>query len=141
MAKYNTTQFSVPVLNVPGTMAKVTSLLAKEGINLLAVNTESLGDVAFIRFIPEKPEGVKRLLERAGFQVLETEVFYVEIANRAGELNKLAKALGDAGVNILSVYATTTAQDTAKVALAVDDVRKANAIVDKQVGSIVVASR
>ena len=122
------TQYSVPLPDKPGMLHKVTQALHKEEINLCGIMTESLGNVAYVHFLAEKENNIPKLLKTAGFQVFESPAFWLELPNRPGELNKLAKRLGDEGINILHVYGTTNGGETARIALVVSEPEKARPI-------------
>ena len=128
MTKQTMTQYSVPVPNEPGTLHKVTQVLYREGVNLTGIMTESLGNAAFIHFLADKENNIPKLLKSAGFQVLENQVFCLELPNRPGELNRLAKRLGDEDINILNVYGATNGGETARVILVVNEPDKAKPI-------------
>ncbi|MBI4249176.1 MAG: hypothetical protein HY611_06715, partial [Elusimicrobia bacterium] len=75
--------------------------------------------------------GVKKLLENAGFQVLETPAYCVELPNRPGELNKLAKALASKSINIHQIYGSADGGQNAKLIVSVDQIPKAAPIFAK----------
>ncbi len=125
------TQFRVTVPNLPGMLAKVTSLLLRNKINITGMMTESLGDVVHIRLLADRESGVTRVLENAGYPVLEVQVFKIDVPNKPGGLNRLAKALAEEDVNILCVYGTASVGARAKIVLAVDQQEKAAPIVAK----------
>lgn len=131
MTKQTVTQFSVPVENEPGKLYKVSQVLSREGINITGIMTESLGDVAFIRFMADNEQKVHRLLENAGFDAIERRVFQIDLPNKPGELTRVAKALADEDVNILCVYGTADSCETAKVVLVVDHPEKAEPILSR----------
>lgn len=131
MTKQTVTQFSVPVENEPGKLYKVSQVLSREGINITGIMTESLGDVAFIRFLAENEAKVHRLLENAGFKVIERQAFRIELDNKAGELTKVAKALADADINILCVYGAADSCAAAKLVLVVDHEDKAEPVLSR----------
>ncbi|MBI4248073.1 MAG: ACT domain-containing protein [Elusimicrobia bacterium] len=125
------TEFSVPAYDKPGTLAKLTQVLSQKGINITATTTLSLGDVAYMRFVVNNENGVKKILENAGFQVLETPAYSVELPNRPGELNKLAKALASKSINIHQVYGSVDGGQNAKLIVSVDQIQKAAPIFAK----------
>jgi hypothetical protein len=122
------TQYRVTVPNVPGMLARITSIFLKANVNINGMMTESLGDVAHVRLLADRDSGVAALLEKAGFPVIEVKVFKADVPNKPGGLNKLAKALAEDGVNILCVYGTA-AGSRAKVIVAVDELEKAAPII------------
>lgn len=130
MIPQTVTQFRVTVPNLPGELAKITHLLLKAKVNITGMMTESLGDVAHVRLLAAPEKAAFDLLDHAGFDVLEVPVFQLEMSNKPGRLNKLAKDLAEENINILCVYGTGTG-DKARLVVAVDDVEKAFPIITK----------
>lgn len=130
---YSATQFRVTVPNLPGELAKITNLLLKAKINITGMMTEHLGEVAHVRLLAAPEKGVGSLLEDAGFEVLEVPVFQLDLANKPGRLNKLAKELAEEHINILCIYGTG-AGSTARLVIAVEDPEKAAPIIEKWAG-------
>jgi hypothetical protein len=124
------TQFRITVPNIPGQLAKVTNVLLKAKINITGMMTECLGDVSHVRLLAAPEKAVTRTLEDAGFPVLEVPVFEIDLTNRPGQLNSLAKQLAEEDVNILCVYGTGSGTQ-ARLVLAVDLIEKAAPIIGK----------
>ncbi len=122
------TQFRVCVPNLPGELAKLTHLLLKAKVNITGMMTESFGEVAHVRMLATPEKGVGSLLEDAGFDVMEVPVFLLDLSNKPGCLNKLAKDLAEEHVNILACYGTGVG-DKARLVVAVDDLEKAGPII------------
>ncbi|MFH1744474.1 MAG: ACT domain-containing protein [bacterium] len=131
MSRQTTKQFSVPVQNEPGTLVKIAQLLFRGGINITAIMTESLGDVAYIRFLVDRENDARKLLGTAGIPVLETPVFHLELSNRPGELGRLANVLAKEGISIRYIYGTTSGEKSAEVILSVDYPEKAAPVLSK----------
>jgi hypothetical protein len=128
MHKQTVNKCTVLVPNQTGALKKVTQILTKEGVNIDSVLTETYGDVAAFRFLLEKENGTRKRLQTEGFQVIEDQVFRLDLPNRPGELNKLTAKLADEEIGIRYLYGTSHGQTT-KVILAVDRPEKAAAIV------------
>lgn len=124
------TQFRVTVPNLPGELAKITSMLLKAKVNITGMMTESLGDIAYVRLLAQPEKTAFELLDHAGFDVLGVPVFQIDMANKPGKLNLLAKELAEAQVNILCVYGTGCG-DRARLVLAVDEIAKAAPIIER----------
>lgn len=137
------TQFSVAVPNCPEMLRSVTQALHREGIKVTSLMTESQGDVAFlrsllggasdfafVRLLTDQAPEARRVLLRSGFEVQETPVFVLEVPDRPGELDALAKRVADAGLTILWMYATAPAAGPLNVILAVDEPARAAAALE-----------
>lgn len=123
-------QFSVIVPHEPGALARLIELLSGEPVDLQGMVTERLGESAAVRFVTGRESGLRERLEAAGFPALENEVFHLEIPNRLAELNRLARTLGEEGINILSLYSIANGA-TARCVLAVDQPERAARTISK----------
>ena len=111
--------------NKPGKLAAVLSALTRAKLNLLALNSSSGYDLNMVRMISSDPKKTASLLEKLGYNVTETNVLAVTIADRPGQLAKLTKTLGRAGVNIEYMYATAAQMEhEALVAIHLSDLVK-----------------
>ncbi len=124
-------QISVFVENKPGRLSAVTNVLFTRGINLRAFMIADAGDFGIIRMVVDKTNEAYKALKEAGFTVAVNEVLAVEVEDKPGELFKISKALGDAGVNIEYVYAFTSEKHKALIIFRVSDNEKAKQILEK----------
>ncbi len=120
------TQISVFLEDAPGTLAGVAERLGKSGINIHALTlAEGLGH-GYVRMVVDKPDVAHRVLKEAGELVMEREVLLLELSNAPGSLGRVARALGDAGINLEYVYcAGGPSVDKGLVVVKVDDTKKA----------------
>ncbi|WP_456469033.1 ACT domain-containing protein [Archaeoglobus sp.] len=123
-------QISVFVENKPGRLAAVTEKLYEKGINIRAFTIAEAGDFGIIRMVVDKTEDAYKALKDAGFTVGLSDVIAVEVEDEPGSLYKIAKALGDAEVNIEYVYAFTSEQHKALIIFRVSDVEKAKSVLE-----------
>ncbi len=124
------TQYSVVVPNEPGELARVTHLLTEEGVNLEGVISVNVGDTSNVQFVAGRSDGLRRRLEDAGLRVLENQVFHIQLRREPEELNRLATALCDDGINILSLYGNLDGE-LVKLVLAVDRPERAAAVLSR----------
>lgn len=124
-------QISVFVENKPGRLAAVTEKLYERGINIRAFTIAEAGDFGIIRMVVDKTEEAYKVLKEAGFTVGLTNVLAVEVEDKPGSLYKIAKALGDEGVNIEYVYAFTSEEHKALIIFRVNDVDMAKKVLEK----------
>lgn len=124
-------QVSVFVENKPGRLAAVTEKLYEKSINIRAFTIAEAGDFGIIRMVVDKTEEAYDVLKKAGFTVSLTEVIAVEVEDKPGSLYKIAKALGDEGVNIEYVYAFTSEKHKALIIFRVNDVDRAKKVLEK----------
>ncbi|NHW88605.1 MAG: acetolactate synthase [Archaeoglobi archaeon] len=124
-------QISVFVENKPGRLASVTGVLFEKGINLRAFMIADAGDFGIIRMVVDKTDEAYKALKEAGFTVAINEVLAVEVEDKPGELYRIAKALGDEGINIDYVYAFTSEKHKALIIFRVDNLERAVKILER----------
>src|SRR3989338_3867628 len=110
-----------------GLLLDVTTILGKERINIESISLEVVGKKAIIRLIIEKASvrKAKESLERKGFNVVASDTFVVKLADRPGELAKVAKVLAENGVNIENVHIVDKQGRQTLCAIKVDKMDKA----------------
>ncbi len=123
-------QISVFVENRPGKLAEVTEVIYKNGVNLRAFTIAEAGDFGIIRMVVDKTDEAYNALKSAGFTVALTDVLAVEVKDEPGGLYQIAKALGDAGINIEYVYAFAFEKERALIILKPNDLEKAKAVLE-----------
>ncbi len=97
-------QLSVFVANRPGSLARISALLAGQGINIQGLSVADAVDHAVVRFIVDLPARAMVVLSEAGLLVLESDIIALHLTNRPGEMSELGNRLGQAGVNIEYAY-------------------------------------
>ncbi|MEM4524622.1 MAG: ACT domain-containing protein, partial [Archaeoglobaceae archaeon] len=105
--------------------------LFEKGINLRAFMIADAGDFGIIRMVVDRTDDAYKALKDAGFTVAINDVLAVEVEDKPGELYKIAKALGDEGVNIEYVYAFTSEKHKALIIFRVDDLERAREILER----------
>ena len=130
MSRNHLAQFSIALENRPGNLHRVLRTLSAAGINILGVSSEGVGGLGFVHLVSDTTTKAHLVLKRAGFNVFETPVFNVDLANRPGELARLTKALAERGVNIVQIYGTTSGH-VGRLLFTVNEPEKARPIIAK----------
>lgn len=97
-------QVSIYAENVKGKMLEITSLLAKENINILGSVTNDSAEYGIVRMVVSDPVKATEVLSDAGIICKLTDVIAVEILDEVGNLQKLLKALDDANISVDYLY-------------------------------------
>lgn len=100
------TQIAVFLDNVPGMLAELCDILAAGKINILALTVSDTVDHAVVRMVVDKPAEAIHRLGEVGTLVVERDVVMMEVDNKAGVLQGVAKRLAAAGINIEYLYGT-----------------------------------
>jgi hypothetical protein len=124
------TDITVILRDRPGELARLGEATGEAGVNIegmCAMTGEGRG-VIHILVADEKSAAAREALERNGLGVAdEREVLVIDVNDRPGTLGELARALGDASVNIELAYTTFGG---IKLVVATDDLESARAALD-----------
>jgi hypothetical protein len=127
--------FIVEAQNRPGELARVAGALGDRGINITSGAALGLGAGGGFGFITNDEAGTRTALQGSGINFREIEVIPVAMADEAGELARVARKLGDAGVNIEFVVPIGMSGGKTNVALGVDKVEAARAAVGERMAT------
>lgn len=97
-------QLSVFLENRTGQLSEVTELLAKNGIDMQALNIAESSDYGILRLIVDDPRRAQTLLKEHGFIVRETAVVHAPVPDRPGGLNTVLEAITRAEIDIEYMY-------------------------------------
>lgn len=100
-------QLTVWIPDRPGTLGEVGSALGAKKINIKAFTAWGEGDRGGVRVIVDKPAAAKKVCAANGWEAAEEEVLEVAAPHTPGSLGRIAKKLGDAGINIRYSYSGT----------------------------------
>lgn len=116
----------------PGAVAAITEALARERVNLVAINTERVGERGLVTLATEDDDHDRALhcLMAAGYRAVTEEALLVRLRDEPGALAKVAARFRDAGVNIRSLHILDRHGDHATVAIDVADVEAAEALLE-----------
>ena len=97
-------QLSVFAENKPGKLAKLTSILAKEKINIRATTIATADTFGVINLIVDDPKRAEEALAKAGMTVHLREVLAVLIPDKPGGLDNLTQLFNQEGINVNNAY-------------------------------------
>jgi hypothetical protein len=98
-------QLSIFCENKPGQVIAPCRLLAREGIDMQALNLADTERFGILRIIVSDWQRAKRVLEAEGFIARLTDVVAVEVPDRPGGLADVLDLLAKASINIEYMYA------------------------------------
>ncbi len=105
-------QISVFLENKPGTLKKMTGVLAAHSIDLRATSLAETKDFGIARLIVDDALSAINTLKEHDFVASLTPVLVIEIPDEAGGLDKLLDKFTDESVNIEYMYAFSGGKDT-----------------------------
>ena len=127
-----TKEFSVRMVDEPGTLGKVCRALADRKVNILAFQSIPGEKKSLVRFVVDNPTTAKSVLDTQKLKYTEAEVAQVRLPHRPGELARAASQLGEAEININYAYCGIEADTNAPLLIfGVADLGRAVKILDK----------
>ncbi len=99
-----TRQISVFAENKPGSLARVTGILAREKINIRATTIATSDAFGVINLIVDDPDRAFKALAKEGVMATMKDVIAVVIDDRPGGLDKLTQCLFKENININNAY-------------------------------------
>jgi len=121
--------FTMP--NKVGLLSEVTTAVAKAKVNITAICAYAMENSAFFMLTVDSNAKAKKALASLGVGIEERDVFEVEMANKPGELQKVARKIGDAGIDIEYMYATAGKGKTPSCVFKTTDDPKAIKVINK----------
>ena len=97
-------QISVFLENRPGTLQKMTAVLAENKVNMRATSLAETKDFGIARIIVDDDYEASNVLKEAGFINSLTPVLAVEIKNEVGALSKTLQVFSEGAINIEYMY-------------------------------------
>ena len=128
-----TREFTIRLEDRPGTLGKLCQALAEQNVNILAYqqfpHEKGKGSV---RLVVDNPDKTRTTLDQQRHDYTENEVAKVTLANRPGELARIASLLGEEGININYGYSGAEPGANASfLILGVAEVGKATKLLEK----------
>lgn len=125
-------QLTVYVQNKKGSMAALTDVLAKNGVNIRALSIAETEDFGLLRIIVNDEAAATKILEDNGYLIKAIDVVGVKIGDKPGALTAALEVLDKADVNVEYLYAfMARTEKHAYVVLRVEDNAKAEAVLEE----------
>ena len=122
-------QLSVFLENRAGQLSEVTELLAKNHVDMQALNIAETADYGVLRLIVDMPQRAAALLREHGFIVRETPVVQAPVPDHPGGLNEVLRAIAAANIDIEYMYSVLGQMNgLAYMVFRVDEPEKLDAI-------------
>ena len=127
-------QVSVFVGNETGRLVDMLAPLAKSGVSIRALSVADSADFGIVRLVVSDTEKAVKALHDAGFTLRVNEVLSYELPDSPGGLlEKVARPLAQAGINLEYFYAFVKSQTgKATIVLKVSDPDRAEAVLARK---------
>lgn len=108
-------QLSVFMENREGRLDEVLSVLARGGVNIVALSLADTSDYGMLRMIVSDPHKGRVVLKEEGIAAMLTDVVALRVPHATGSLSKAMHQLVEGEVNIEYMYAFANGGDAAAV--------------------------
>ena len=112
-----------------GVLADIAGLLAREGINVETINTESSGGQGTIILTVDNYDHALYVLNQSGYKAVGDDALVIRLPDEPGALAGVADGLKQAGVNIQSMHIVSRQDGYSMIALKTDDPPRAIAAI------------
>ncbi|OGP77323.1 MAG: hypothetical protein A2V86_16565 [Deltaproteobacteria bacterium RBG_16_49_23] len=99
-------EISFEMSNKVGLLSEVTAAIAGAKVNITAICAYGMENSAYFMLTTNSNAKAKKALAPLGVAIEEKDVIEVEALDKPGELQKVAKKIADAGIDIEYMYAT-----------------------------------
>ena len=130
-------QVSVFLENKPGTLTKLTEILAENKINIRALSLADTSEFGIVRMLVNDVYEATNVLKEENFVASVTPVLAYKISDETGSLNKLLRAFSDASVNVEYMYAFAGKQDAYMIFRVKDTKNAENILKSKGLKSLI----
>ncbi len=122
---------SFSIKDRPGLLAEITTRLAGAKVNVSAICAYSMDHRAYFDMTTGSNAGAKKALAGLKVKVEEEEILAVEMPNKVGELQKVARILAGAGIDVTYMYGTTSSGKTCICLFSTSDNKKVMRLINK----------
>ncbi len=124
-------QYSVFLVNTPGSWAKGPQARAAATVNIKALTLVDSQEHGVLRMVPEEGAKAATTLRALNIPITETEVLSVEMANHPGSLADVCNRLAQEHININYAYCTTGSKGGKTIGIfKVSDINKAKSVLE-----------
>jgi hypothetical protein len=124
-------QLSFTMPNKAGLLSEVSAAIADAKVTINSICAYEMENNAYFMLTTDSNAKAKKALAQLGTEIKEEDVVAVEMPHKAGELQKVAKKIADAGININYVYGTTGIGKSSICVFKTSDNTKAVIVINK----------
>jgi len=118
--------------NRVGLLSEISTAITNAKVNINAICAYEMEDKAYFMLITDSNARAKKALGPLGVEIKEDDVVSVEMPNKVGELQKVAKKIADAGIDVNYMYGTAGAGKTSTCVFKTIDDKKAIKVINKK---------
>jgi hypothetical protein len=122
------TEFTVTLEHRPGQLASLSKSLGEADVNIRALSGMVCEGKGILKLLTSDETATQAKLEELGLPYEEQEILTVTVPDRPGQLGDFAEMLGEADINIETIFVIDTASGFTELAIAVDNIEKAKTL-------------
>ncbi len=107
---FNLKQLSFTLPDRIGLLSEVTAFITGAKINIEAICAYGTGDEGQFMIITDNNTKAEKVIANMGAEVRTEDVIAVEVPNKMGQLQQVAKKISDAGIDISYIYGSPVEQ-------------------------------
>ena len=124
-------EISFTMSNKVGLLSEVTAAITGAKVNITAICAYAMEDSATFMLTTDSNAKAKKALTALGITIEEKDVVAAEVPDKPGELQKVAKRIANAGIDIEYMYATAGKGKTATCLFKTTDDSKTVKVINK----------
>ena len=121
-------QLSFTLPDKIGLLAEVTAFITAAKINIEAICAYGMGDEGYFMIITDNNTKAKKVIANMGAEVQTDDVIAVEVPNKMGQLQQIAKKISDAGIDISYIYGSPVKQKMTLIVKTANDKKAIRAL-------------
>ena len=123
-------QLSFTLPDKIGLLSEVTAFITSAKINIEAICAYGMGDEGYFMIITDNNTKAKKVISQMGAEVKVEDVIAVEVPNKVGQLQQVARKISDAGVDISYIYGSPVKQRMTIICKTADDKKAFKALAE-----------
>lgn len=127
-------QYSVFLVNEPGSLKDFAQIMSDNDINIIGLSSDVRYESAIIKIIPDKTQqevDIARIIAQGGYTSVKTDVLSLVVQNKKGVLAQVSGLLSSHHINITSIYGSAYGEDGSRLFIVVSDPEKAIKLLSK----------
>ena len=109
-------------------MANLSKALGDVDVNIRALSGMVCEGKGILKLLTSDEQATRSKLEELNLPFAEQEILTVTMPDRPGQLGDFAEMLGEANLNIETIFVIDTASGFTELAISVDDIEKAKTL-------------
>ena len=124
-------QYSVFLVNEPGSLKNFADLLVRENISTIALSQGVRYDAAVFRLAVKYDQELSHALTKAGFTSVKTDALCIDSPDRIGLARDIGAVLFKYHINITAIYGAAQENGLSRFIVVVNDISKARAALEE----------